>query len=503
MMSRFGIGLFDDVFFKQRWVPIHADRKAGKEGHTMPRSEWIKIAAATCTVILVGCSSPNETPSSTSSSSSGSSTSGGQVLPDNPNVLLVIADDFGVDASVCYSVGTKLGKAPRIKELCDRGVVFDNAWATPTCSPTRATILTGRHGFRTGIGTQIIGNMSTALSLDEFTLPRAIEAGNPGTYASACIGKWHLSNSSNGGANHPNIAGFPHYAGSWEGALPDYFAWPRTVDGVTANIAEYATTVQVNDARDFINQQTGSWFVWLALNAPHSPFHLPPLDLHTYDYLDGQPLPMRPVEHYQAMIEAMDTELGRLLDSLPANTLENTWIIFIGDNGTPRAVVEDPALAPHAKDSLYQGGIHVPLFVVGPGIVQGGRRVSALVHSVDIFSTILDLAGIDKVKALPAGLKIDSVSLKPYLENPDQQPLRSWAFTELFGSATMVDENGKTIRDEAFKLIRYEDGHSALYDLRTDPKETTDLIAAGALSTEATMHRQTLESAMDTLLASK
>jgi arylsulfatase A-like enzyme len=261
--------------------------------------------------------------------------------------------------------------------------------------------------------------------------------------------------------------------------------------------------VQVNDARDFIDLQKGSWFVWLALNAPHSPFHVPPLDLHSYDYLDGQPLPMRPIGHYQAMIEAMDTELGRLLDGLPKNVLDDTWIVFLGDNGTPRAVVQDPVSPAHSKDTLYQGGVHVPLFIAGPGIVQGGRRIDALVHTVDLFSTILDLAGVDKAKAIPSNSKIDSISLKPYLDNPNQTPLRAWVFTELFGSTSMVDENGQAIRDDAFKLIRYDDGHSALYDLRTDPQESADLIAAGPLSAEATTHKQSLDGALDALLASK
>lgn len=425
---------------------------------------------------------------------------GGQAQP--ANILVVIADDLGVTSSVCHEAAADPAKAPRIQELCARGVVFDNAWSAPTCSPTRASILTGRHGFRTGVGTQITDDTSAALGLSERTLPQAIEAGAPGRYAAACIGKWHVSNASNGGADHPGLAGFPYYAGSWSGGLPSYTSWPRTVNGVTAMVNEYATTVQVNDARDFIASAGSPWFVWLAFNAPHAPFHLPPLDLHSHDSLEGQPIPNKPVEHYHAMIEAMDTEIGRLLDGLAPGVLDATWVIFLGDNGAPPAVTMPPLSPGHAKDSLYQGGVHVPLVIAGPGVVGGGRHVDAVVHVLDLFESILELAQVDRAKAVPEDVTVDSVSLVPYLTNPDQAPLRSWVMTELFGSTTAPAQNGKAIRDESFKLLRYEDGHDELHDLRTDPQETIDLIATGPLSAEANDHRVSLEAALADLLAS-
>lgn len=425
-------------------------------------------------------------------------------VPPSPeaNVLLVIADDFGVEESPCHAVGRSFAPMPTLRAICDRGVVFNNAWSAPTCSPTRATILTGRYGFRTGVGAQIVNDASAALPLSERTLPSIMAAARPGARAAACVGKWHLSNASNGGADHPAMAGFSRFAGLLTGQLPDYSRWPRTVNGVTATSVRYATSAQVDDARDWLATQSGPWFLWLAFNAPHAPFHLPPLELHGYDRLDGVALPTRPSDHYHAMIEAMDTELARLLSGLSAEVLARTWIVFVGDNGTPRMVVQSPVVAAHAKDTLYQGGIHVPLVIAGPGVVGGGRSVDALVHTVDLFSTILEWSGVD-VSAALSGVRVDSVSLRPYLARSDAPAQRSWVYSELFGGPTAGDSSGRTARDDSFKLIRFERGVSELYDLRVDPQETRDLLAAGPLSAEAEMHRAALDAAITELLASR
>jgi arylsulfatase A-like enzyme len=419
--------------------------------------------------------------------------------PSRDNVLLVIADDFGVDQSPCHAVGRSFAPMPTLRALCARGVVFNQAWAAPTCSPTRAAILTGRHGFRTGVGAQIIGNNSAALPLTERTLPAVIESAAPGSRTAACVGKWHLSNTMNGGANHPATAGFGHFAGLLSGQLPDYNSWPRTVDGVTATSTRYATSAQVDDALAWLSAQRGPWLLWLAFNAPHAPFHLPPVELHSYDHLAGVALPQRPVDHYRAMIEAMDTELGRLLDAIPAEARARTWVVFVGDNGTPRMVVSDPVPANHAKDTLYQGGVHVPLVIAGPGVVAPGRTVDALVHVVDLFPTILGWAGVDVAAARPDG-RIDGVSLAPYLLRPDAAAQRRWVYTELFDLSAPSAQDGRAMRDEAFKLLRFEDGRAELYDLRTDPQESRNLLAA-PLSAEAMEHHSSLDAAMRALLA--
>ncbi len=416
--------------------------------------------------------------------------------PVPPNILLVIGDDMGIDSNVCYTVSADPGRAPRIANLCARGVTFDNAWAMPSCSPTRASIITGRHGFRTGVG--FAGH---PLPLAERALPRALVDGNP-AYAVGAAGKWHLSNATNGGANHPNTVGFSFYAGNLQGAPASYTNWARTVNGVTANETGYATTVTTNDARDWIAAQATPWLMWLAYNAGHSPYHIAPAALHTYPDVLGVPPPARPVAHYHAMIEAMDTELGRLLDGLTPAARARTWIIFVGDNGTPREVSQPPVVAGKAKGTLYQGGMQVPLTISGPGVVGGGRRVSALVHTVDLFKTILELAQVDMALALPpGGNTVDSVSLVPYLVRPGQAPLRPWVMTEQFGNTAGFGLPGKTIRDAEFKLIRFDNATLELYDLRVDPYETNDLMSA-PLSVEAQTHLTALTNDLDALLAS-
>lgn len=137
------------------------------------------------------------------------------------NILLIIADDYDADSSSLYnstSNGTSLPPTPNIISLAQSGVLFRNAYANPVCSPTRATIMTGRHGFRTGIG-DVVAMGTPALTAAEFTLPEAFAANSGLGYSLAQFGKWHLAN----GLNAPNtIGGWPHFSGSLQGAISSY-----------------------------------------------------------------------------------------------------------------------------------------------------------------------------------------------------------------------------------------------------------------------------------------
>jgi len=227
------------------------------------------------------------------------------------NILLIIADDFGVDSHGIYGIGSSTAPTPTIDGLATEGVRFLQAWSNPLCSPTRATLLTGRYSFRTGVGFPT--SESRQIGLHEFTLPQALSQLG---YSSAAIGKWHLSGDSNGGGYNPNLMGFDHYSGNLDGFVPDYYNWTKTVNGIDSTVTNYATTENVDDALDWISDQGESpWFLWLAFNAAHSPFHAPPSDLHSIDF-DRNDLP-RDTLYYPAMIEAMDTEIGRLLSSIP------------------------------------------------------------------------------------------------------------------------------------------------------------------------------------------
>ncbi len=329
------------------------------------------------------------------------------------NVLLIIADDFGVDSHGLYGIGSSTAPTPTIDGLAAEGVRFLRAWSNPLCSPTRATLLTGRYSFRTGVGFPT--SESRQIGLSEFTLPQALSQLG---YSSAAIGKWHLSGDTNGEGYNPNLMGFDHYSGNLEGFVTDYYYWTKTVNGIDSTVTNYATTENVDDALTWISGQGESpWFLWLAFNAPHSPFHKPPNELHSYDSLSGtqQDINNNPVPYYQAMIEAMDTEIGRLLSSID---LASTDIIFIGDNGTPSEVAVPPADSNRVKATLYQGGVWVPWIVSGPSVTSIPRTNSALVNTTDIFATIIELAGGVVDNVVPASVTHDSISILPLLEDP-------------------------------------------------------------------------------------
>ena len=137
--------------------------------------------------------------------------------------------------------------------------------------------------------------------------------------------------------------------------------------------------------------------LWLAFNAPHTPWHLPPLELHSYGMLTGDPNDgvSDQTSHYHASIEALDAEIGRLLAHLETTGRDDVTVIFVGDNGSHGAVTEPPWAGNKGKGTLYQGGIWVPFCVRGPAVEVPGERVPAMVHVVDIFPTVLELAGLD------------------------------------------------------------------------------------------------------------
>lgn len=387
------------------------------------------------------------------------------------NILLIIADDLGVDQVGYYGENGNAANTPIIDALAAEGVIFRNAWSNPVCSPTRAGIYTGRHGFRTGIGNVVTTQSSTVLSLDEFTIAEAVTE----THRTALIGKWHVGNDLNGGADGPNLAGWDYYAGLLSGALSDYYLWERTEQGLTEEVEGYATTIQVDDAIHWISQQTEPWFCTLAFTAPHTPFHAPPEDLHTVTLPDVDP-DDDPAPFYKAAVEAMDTEIGRLLDAL-GDDRANTTIIFIGDNGTPRQVVEDPITPDKAKGTVYEGGVNIPFIVNGPavGLAQGesGFEVDYLVHTVDIYATIYELTGgsfIDDITNADPTTTWDSQSLVPLLNGTGSESPRI-VYTEVFDDTTDL----AAVRNSKYKII-YDAGGISFYNLENDPYETNNLM---------------------------
>ena len=391
------------------------------------------------------------------------------------NILLIIADDYGADSSSLYNStnnGAVLPPTPNIASLVQSGVLFRNAYANPVCSPTRACLITGRYGYRTGIGDVVGGAGSATLTASEFTLPEAFAANANLGYSLAHFGKWHLAN----GVSSPgNLGGWPHYAGNLMGQISSYTNWSKTVNGVTTTTTNYATTDLVNDAVSWIQARgTNQWFAWIAFNAPHSPLHLPPTNLCPhYATLPGTStdIAANPVSYFHAMTEAMDTEIGRLLTAVNRT---NTHIIFMGDNGTMSNVLQPPYPSNRGKDSLYEGGIHIPFIVSGPSIVNPGRTNTTPIGAVDVYSTILELAGINPTTTVPANVVLDSRSLLPMLTN--NITLSRDAYSELFGpNVTPANSAGRALRNDRFKLIKFVNGQQGFYDLQNDPYESTNL----------------------------
>lgn len=413
-----------------------------------------------------------------------------------PNVLIIIADDLGVDRVAAYGEHPDPGTTPVIDQLAADGVLFRNAWANPVCSATRATMLTGRYSFSTGVGSFIPAASAAELSTAWNTIPKFL----PPEYHKVAVGKWHLSGNLASYTEHPMLMGFDHHRGSMFNLIGSqgYFNWSKNTDGTLAPSSTYATTDAVDEAIGFISEygagpEPEPWFMWLAFNAPHTPNHHPPPALHTFDL---PPQTTDPELLTKAMIEAMDTEIGRLLASIEPAVLANTYVIFIGDNGTGHAATTAPFIPLQGKQTIYEGGVNVPLIIKGPGVIAGAE-CAALVSSTDVFSTVADMAGVK------AGTQ-DSTSLFPYLSAPDLESIRRWVYGEMFAPdlTLLPTSRQRTTRDARYKLHRGLEATGFVdrfYDLVADPFESTDLMAAGALSFDEQLAYDELDIVLDGL----
>lgn len=405
----------------------------------------------------------------------------------NRNVILIIVDDFGLDYCGFYeNHGSDTVAMPNIRKLLSKGVRFKNAWSNPLCSPTRAGMLTGRYSFRTGVGNAVGGSTSGVLDTAEITIPRLLESYKPNSIAKGHIGKWHLHLATpKTNLIFPNKMGYDHFEGNFTGVLNSFYNWQKITNNVTTTVTTYATTETVNNAINWVkNNQTKPFFMWLAFNAPHSPFHLPPKDLHSYQSLSGTAADItnNPKPYFMATVEALDKEMGRLFDTLQVlKQFDNTDIIFMGDNGTDSKVAQNQG---SAKGSIYQEGICVPFIISGPSVVNPGRVSHALINTTDNFATILEIFGFSDWKSkIPSNKPVDSQSLMPILKNQTTD-IRPWIFTEIFKNPiTAID--GKTMRNADYKLLDFENGTQQFYKISSDALEENDLLI-GKMNAEAT-----------------
>ena len=397
------------------------------------------------------------------------------VIPEglslSPNILLVIADDMGVDATPGFGLGSVQPHMPNLMQLQANGITYDNVWSAPMCAPTRATIITGKYGINNGVL-----NTSNAGTLPETekTIQAYLDQELGNKYSNALIGKWHLSNKEN---NRPNEMGIDYFAGLIPGTLVDYNQWEFTINGHSTISEEYISTQLTDLAIEWVNAQEKPWFCWLAYTAPHSPFHLPPSKMHSQGNLvdDAASVEINPRPYYMAMLESIDYEIGRLLSQIPTAERENTVVIFVGDNGTPSRVIQLPFLSNQAKGSLHQGGIHVPMVISGFGVSRKGQRDKSLIHTVDLFATIAQIAGAENPQYH------NSQSFYTTFSNSATGP-RKYNYSEILDFQKPA-KSGYTVRNELYKLIVLDNGSSHFYNLQDDPYEKINLMNKN-LSTE-------------------
>lgn len=394
---------------------------------------------------------------------------------EKTNVLLIIADDMGVDAINGYGVGTDLPLTPHIDSLRASGVTFTNTWATPVCAATRASLITGKYGVNNEVNT-LPGNLKPKHKTI-FTEISELDS----EYSTSLIGKWHLAKAKN--PNHPISHGVGEYMGVLGNGVDDYYNWLKVEDGVEDTCKEYVTSYLTDYAIDWIKEQSSPWFMWLAHVSPHSPYHDVPDHMATS-------AGSGPAGQYKRMIESLDYEVGRMFDSIPADVWANTVVLFLGDNGTPGNVLQGFP-DKRGKQTLYQGGINVPFVVSGAGVTRQGEVEDALVNVSDFYVTIAQMI---KGDAFPDNTAFDGVSFKHLLDGTAGEE-RSVNYMELGANATIPDDI-YTVATAQYKLIDLGNNNLEMYDLVEDAMEEDDLMTR-SLTVEQELAKSELVVMMD------
>lgn len=390
-----------------------------------------------------------------------------QAVDNNrPNVILIMTDDQGYGDLGCH--GNAIIKTPRLDRLHDESVRFDRFYVCPVCSPTRASLMTGRYNYRTGAIDTYVGR--SMMHPDETTVAEALGAGG---YRTGIFGKWHL------GDNYPLRAmdqGFHESLVHRGGGLCQPSDWPGNTyfdpmlshNGKDVKTSGYCTDVYTDAAIQFIkDNRERPFFAYLATNAPHAPLQIADAYADPYHALGLE----ETVAKSYGMITNIDDNVGRLLDCLDEFGLaENTIVIFLTDNGpggtkTPRY---NAGMRGH-KGTVYEGGIRVPCFVRWPARLTPGKVVKPIAAHIDIMPTLLDACGVSK----PDGVELDGRSLMPLLT----QDAPEWTPRALFFQWHRGDEpelyRACAVVTQRCKLVNGKE----LYDLENNPAETTDIAA--------------------------
>jgi arylsulfatase A-like enzyme len=406
-------------------------------------------------------------------------------------VLYIVADDLGWK-DVGYH-GSDI-KTPTIDRLASTGARLEQFYAQPMCTPTRAALMTGRYPFRYGLQTLVIpSGHRYGLPTDEWLLPQALkEAG----YKTAIIGKWHLGHGDP--KFWPRQRGFDYQYGPLIGEI-DYFTHEQhhVLDWYKNNRAlrepGYSTTLLGNDAVRLIEAHDAAspLFLYLAFNAPHTPYQAPKEYLDRYQHIAD---PSR--RAYAGAISAMDDQIGRVLDALARKRmLDQTLVVFQSDNGgtyNPRFAGEgdmskikipcDNGPYRNGKGSLYEGGTRVPALVNWPGHVRGGTTVEGVLHVVDMYPTLIAVAGGSTAKSKP----LDGMNVWPTLSEGRPSPRTEVVYN--------IEAFRAGVRQGDWKLIWRAPLPSVLelYDITHDPSEKSN-VAAQHPDTVATLQKRANE----------
>jgi arylsulfatase A-like enzyme len=417
---------------------------------------------------------------------------------EKPNVVLIVIDDLGQRDLGCY--GSTFYKTPNIDRMAKDGIRFTDFYAAcPVCSPTRASILTGRYPQRMNVTDWIPGRPDSPeqrlkspesrkeLPLDEVTIARVLQKNG---YATALIGKWHLG----GKGFEPTRFGFDvNVAGDETGTARSYFAPFENKTGKMPGLdkaenGEYLTDRLTTEAETFIETNKNKpFFLYLPHYAVHTPLKAPQAVVDKYKVAPKHGTQSNP--NYAAMVEVVDASVGRVLKKLDDLKLsDNTLVLFTSDNGG-LATLEGMPFAPtcnaplrEGKGYLYEGGIRVPLVVKWPGKVKAGTTTEQVACSIDFFDTILAATGVNPDRKVggeiikDGGAKRDGVSLLPVFkgEKLEERPI-CWHYPHY---ANQGSRPGAAIRLAGYKLIEfYEDGRRELFDVRRDISEGRNLAA--------------------------
>ncbi|MDA8743604.1 arylsulfatase [Rubripirellula amarantea] len=391
-------------------------------------------------------------------------TASGQPSSDQrPNVVVVITDDQGHGDLACH--GNPVLKTPSIDKLFEQSVRLADFHVAPTCTPSRAALLTGRWTNRTGAWHTINGR--SILRAEETTLANVFQDAG---YATGMFGKWHL------GDNYPyrpTDRGFDEvmcHGGGGVGQTPDY--WDNAYfDGTYFHnnkptpVKGFCTDVFFDYATSFIRKQKEKdqpFLAYISTNAAHGPYHAPPEYSKPYEHLGIG------VANFFGMIANIDDNVGKLRDVLEKEGIaDDTIFIFMTDNGTSAGGKVYNSGMRGFKGSPYDGGHRVPFFIHWPGKFDQGRDVLPITAHIDIMPTLLDLCGIET----PSDIAFDGRSLRPLLENESAR----WPERILITDSQRIEQpekwRGSSVMTDQYRLVNQKE----LYDIKADPGQKNNI----------------------------